>query len=129
MASPFLLVNTVPSYTDVPDTDTAALARSVVEIGAPIPVKYERPSVTGSLKLETGKGFGNEIWRTIESSVGPSFISALVLSIKRTRSFFPAHASKSRFEIVTARTLKKPADESSGVGAACHSSPSATKIF
>ena len=129
MASPFLLERTLPSYTDVPETETAALARSVVEIGAPIPVKYERPSVTGSLKFETGNGLGSEICKTIASSVGPTFISALVLSIKRTRSFFPAHASRSRFEIVTARTLKNPAEESSGVGAACHSSPRATKIF
>ena len=110
----------------MPDIESAAVAAKVVEIGAPIPVRYESPSVTGSLKLDIGKGFGKEICRTIDSSVGPTFISVLVLSIKRTRSFLPAHASRSRLETVTARTLKYPADESSGVGAACHSSPSAT---
>ena len=110
----------------MPETESAALAVSVVEIGAPMPVRYERPRVTGSLKFETGNGFGSEICRTIESAVGPIFISVLVLSIKRTRSFFPAHASRSRFETVTARTLKKPAEESSAVGAPFHSSPSAT---
>ena len=113
----------------MPDIESAALAVSVVEIGAPIPVRYESPSVTGSLKFEIGNGFGSEIWITIDSSVGPILISLLALSIKRTRSFFPAHASRSRLETVTARTLKNPADESSGVGAPCHSSPSATKIF
>ena len=116
---------TLPSYIDVPETETAALANSVLEIGTPVPVRYESKSEVESLIFETGATDGNETCKTLASGIEPIEISCDEPSIKRTRNFLPAQFAKSRLETVTARTRKKPADGSFSTGAPCHSSPSA----
>ena len=110
----------------MPETETATFASNGPEIRPPIPVKYDKPRADESLRLETGTEDGIDTCKTFASGAEPIVISEEAPSINRTRSFLPAQDSKSKFETVTVLTLKNPAEESSGVGAPCHSSPSAT---